>query len=76
MRSLVNGYYQIYDSEPIPAKSSKAYKLDRFVSRAGARFQLRYNPLKSARIYARRPTHDRATWACEFKDGQPIEPPK
>lgn len=72
---LVNGHYQIYDDESIPAGVSKAYKLDRFVSRAGARFSLRYNPLKSARIYARRVKGDRATYACEFDDGKPVQPP-
>ncbi len=71
----VNGHYQIYDKEPIPAGSTKVYKLERFISRAGARFSLRYNQLKSARIYARRdnPVHDRATYYCEFKDGTPVE---
>ncbi|QEG20185.1 hypothetical protein MFFC18_00320 [Mariniblastus fucicola] len=69
----VNSNYQVYDREPIPAGTSKIYKLDRFVSRAGARFSLQYNPLKSVRIYARRPTHDRATYYCEFKDGKAVE---
>ena len=69
---LVNGHYQVYDKEPIPAGETKNYKLERFVSRAGARFSLRYNQLKSARIYARRdnPKHDRATCSCTFEDGQ------
>lgn len=71
----VNGHYQIYDREPIPAGTSKTYELDRFISRAGARFSLRYNPLKSARIYARRPKGDRATYYCEFKDGLPVGAP-
>jgi hypothetical protein len=70
----VNSHYQIYDRDTIAAGTSKSYKLDRFVSRAGARFQLQYNPLKSARIYARRPKGDRATYYCEFKDGKPVEP--
>lgn len=71
----INGHYQIYDKEPIPAGKSKTYKLERFVSRAGARFQLQYNELKSARIYARRdnPQHDRAIFHCNFKEGQPVE---
>lgn len=69
----VNSHYQIYDRETIAAGTSKSYKLDRFVSRAGARFRLQYNPLKSARIYARRPEGDRATYYCEFKDGNAVE---
>ena len=63
----VNRHYQIYDVEPIPAHGERTFKLDRFVSRTGARFQLRYNPLKSVRIYARRPTKDRATFYHEFQ---------
>jgi hypothetical protein len=62
----VNRNYQIYDIEPIPAGGSAKFQLDRFVSRTGARFSLRYNPLKSVRIYARRPTKDRATFYYEF----------
>lgn len=62
----VNRHYQIYDIEPIPANEERRYKLNRFVSRTGARFELRYNPLKSVRIYARRPTKDRATFYHEF----------
>lgn len=71
----VNGHYQIYDKEPIPAGTTKVYKLERFISRAGARFNLQYNQLKSARIYARRdnPKHDRATYSCDFKEGKPVE---
>lgn len=72
---LVNGHYQIYDKVPVKAGTSKSYKLDRFVSRAGARFSLRYNELKSARIYARRnnETHDRATWTSNFVDRKAVE---
>jgi len=69
----VNRNYQIYDTEPIPAGTTKVFELDRFISRAGARFSLRYNQLKSARIYARRPKGDRATYYCEFKGGLPVD---
>ena len=62
----INRHYQIYDVEPIPAGTEKSFDLDRFVSRTGARFQVRYNPLQSVRIYARRPTRDRATFYHEF----------
>lgn len=69
----INGHYQIYDREPIPAGTTKSYKLERFVTRSGAKFSLRYNPLKSARIYARRETRDRAIHYCKFKDGKPVK---
>jgi len=68
----INNNYQIYDIEPIPAKKTRTFKLEKFVSRAGAAFSVRYNELKSARIYARRPSGDRATSYCEFVDGEPI----
>lgn len=69
----VNRNYQIYDREPIPAGTTKVFELNRFISRAGARFSLRYNQLKSARIYARLPEGNRATYYCEFKDGQAVD---
>lgn len=69
----VNKHYQIIDKVPIKAHSVKVFDLDRFVNRTGARFSVQYNELASARIYARRPTRDRATYACEFEDGQPVE---
>ena len=72
----VNRHYQIYDQEPIPAGTSKSYKLDRFVTRSGAKFSLQYNPLKSARIYARRSTRDRAIYYCDFKDGVAVDAEK
>ena len=62
----VNGYYQIWDVAPIPAGDTVRFNLDRFISRTGARFSLRYNQLKSVRIYARRPTRDRATFYHDF----------
>lgn len=68
----INGYYQIYVREPIPAGQERSFKLDRFVTRTGATFDLRYNPLKYVRIYARRQTKDRATYSTEF-DWENIE---
>lgn len=62
----VNRHYQIYDVLPIPAGETARFRLDRFVSRTGARFSLQYNQLKSVRIYARRPTKDRATFYHDF----------
>ena len=72
----VNGSYQIYDIEPIPANTTKTYKLEKFISRSGAKFSLRYNELNSARIYARRPGGERATFWCEFSKGLPVETEK
>ncbi len=57
----VNGNYQIYDLDPIQAGKSREYKLDRFVTRSGATYDLRYNQLKKALIYARMPKGNRAT---------------
>ena len=62
----INGNYQIYERVPIPAGEERRFKLDRFVSRTGATFNLRYNPLRHVRIYARRPTKDRATYSCDY----------
>lgn len=62
----INGHYQIYDIAPILPGQTARFKLDRFVHRTGARFSLRYNELKSTRIYARRPTKDRATFYHDF----------
>lgn len=62
----VNGHYQIYDKDPIPAKGERRYDLSRFLNRSGARFSLQYNELKSVQIYGRRPTRDRATFYTEF----------
>jgi hypothetical protein len=66
----VNRHYQVYDTQPIEAGSERAFKLDRFISRTGARFSLRYNELQSVRVYARRPTKDRATYFKEFETTQ------
>jgi hypothetical protein len=63
----VNGFYQIHDIEPIPAGESKSYKLEKFLTRSGARFQLQYNQLKKVRVYARLPGGNRATFAHEFE---------
>ena len=69
----INHHYKIHDSEPIAAHSKRYFDLERFVNRTGARFKVRYNELNYARVYARRPTKDRATYACEFEKGKPVE---
>lgn len=62
----INKHYQVYDHETIPAGETRRYRTDRFVSKTGAKFSLRYNPLRSVRVYARRPSGDRATFMTEF----------
>lgn len=69
----VNHHYQIHDSKPIAAHSKRVFDLERFLNRTGARFKVRYNELNYARVYARRPTRDRATYACKFEKGKPVE---
>lgn len=62
----VNGNYQIYDRETIPAHGQREYILGKFLNRTGAKFQLQYNELDRVRVYARRPTKDRATFEHKF----------
>ena len=47
----VNGNYQIYDRDTIPAHGQREYDLGRFLNRTGARFQLQYNELNRCRLY-------------------------
>ncbi len=68
----INKHYQIYEKEPIPARDSRRYRLDRFITRTGAKFDVSLNPLKFVRIYARRPTKDRATFVSDF-DWEAVE---
>lgn len=69
----INHHYQIYDTEPIKSGQTRLFDLDRFVNRTGARFSLRYNPLRFVRVYARRPTKDRATFEFDFEqNGFPV----
>ncbi len=62
----INKNYQIMDTKSIHPGETVSFRLDRFVSRSGATFKLRYNELKSAMIYARRPSKKRATYYHEF----------
>jgi len=71
---MVNGNYQIYEhKEPIPAQQSREFELSRFLNRTGARFQLQYNELNRVRIYARRPTKDRATYVQHFETYEKVK---
>jgi len=63
----INGFYQIHDIEPIAAGESKSYKIEKFLTRSGARFLLQYNQLKRVRVYARLPGGNRATFAHDFE---------
>ena len=69
----INHHYQIHDSKPIAAHEKREFNLERFLNRTGARFKVRYNELNYARVYARRPSRDRATYACNFEKGKPVE---
>ena len=68
----INRHYQIYEHRTLEAGQSRPFRTDRFVSRTGAKFDLRYNPLSHVRVYARRPTKDRATFATSF-DWESVE---
>ena len=61
----VNKHYQIYETDPLLAGESRRYRLDRFITRTGAKFDISINPLKFVRIYARRPVGDRATFTTD-----------
>lgn len=63
----INNFYQIYDRVPLNPGEERTYELNRFVTRTGAMFDLRYNPVKNVRVYARRPTRDRATFFKDFE---------
>jgi hypothetical protein len=62
----VNGHYQISDRVPLPAGQEREYLLELFVTRWGANYELGYNRLAKALIYARLPKGNRATRAFEF----------
>lgn len=70
----INKHYQIYEHRLLPAGESRRFRTDRFVSRTGAKFDLRYNPLSHVRVYARRPSKDRATFATSY-DWQSVKSP-
>ncbi|MBX3417986.1 MAG: hypothetical protein KF851_10315 [Pirellulaceae bacterium] len=60
--------YQIYEHhEPINPGETKEFELSEFVSRSGARFDVRYNPLRNIEIYARLPSASRATFNHNFE---------
>ncbi len=70
LKMQVNNFYSTFDIEPIEAGTEKEFLLSKFITRDGKSFNVRYTPLKSVRIYARRPKGDRATFGQEFA---PIE---
>ena len=65
---ILNTYYQIYDTEPIKAREVRAFDLDHFITRTGARFQVRYNTLKTVRIFAKLPSRERASFNYSFTE--------
>ena len=62
-----DNYYQIYDVVPLEPGQEREYELNRFITKSGAAFEMKYNPVKNARVYARRPTKDRATFFVDFE---------
>lgn len=65
----VNKHYQVYDLDPIPPGAEREYLLNRFLSRTGARFDLRQLPLRHIRLYARQADKgDRATLDIDYPD--------
>lgn len=49
----VNGHYNVQDEGPIQAGGERSYLLNRFISRTGARFDLRQIPLRHVRVFAK-----------------------
>ncbi len=62
----VNRYYDIFDTEPFPPGTARTYRLDRFVARVGAVFDIRYVQVKHVEIYARVPIGARRTYEQNF----------
>ena len=63
----VNKNYDIRDDIPIPPDGERSYLLNRFVSRTGARYDLRQLPLRHVRIFAKQEGKgSRATCNIEF----------
>ena len=67
LKMQINDYYSSFDIEPIEAGTEKRFLLSKFITRWGTEFSVRNVPLKSVRIYARRPGGDRATFGKEFE---------
>jgi hypothetical protein len=63
----INHFYQIYDTDPLEPGEAREYDLKRFITKTGAAFEMRYNPVKNVRVYARLPTKDRATFIVDFE---------
>jgi hypothetical protein len=63
----VNHDYTVFESggEFRPGES-REYFLNRFSSRTGAFYDVRYNPVRDVMIYARLPDHSRATFTRRF----------
>lgn len=63
----VNHNYSFHDSSLVLAPGeSREFALNRFSSRTGAFFDMRYNPVKEVMIYARLPDRSRATYYESF----------
>ena len=65
----VNKHYDIKDQRPLAVGGERRYLLNRFISRTGARFDMRQIPLRHIRIFAKQVnTGARATFNVEFPD--------
>ncbi|HMO15721.1 MAG TPA: hypothetical protein PKD64_16670 [Pirellulaceae bacterium] len=62
----INRHYEVYDMEPLPAKTSRSYLLDRFVARVGAVLDIRQVKIKQVEVYGRVPSGGRGTYQQRF----------
>jgi hypothetical protein len=70
MEIKANHFYQTYDFDVLKPGEERRYLLSKLITRQGHTFQVRYNRLKSIRIYARQPKGDRATFYQDFETGE------
>ena len=64
-----HGNYQVYDHvTPLGPGETRAFRLDRFVHRSGAEFQVGVVPPQNVEIYAGLPDRSRATLEYELPD--------
>lgn len=65
----INKHYDIKDKGPIPQGSERSYLLNRFISRTGARFDLRQLPLRHVRVFAKQVGKgNRASFDVDYPD--------
>ncbi len=63
----VNHNYSVFETGvPFRPGETREYLLNRFTSRTGAYFDMRYNPVRDVMVYARLPDRSRATFQQQF----------